>query len=61
MANVDWTDPGTDGRLEQHDELDGAEAGASYPGQFAAAGDIVTIGASNSALRRHLQCPECDH
>ena len=48
MPNVDWTDPGTTGDWSSTTNWTGL-VGASYPGQIAATGDIVTIGASNSA------------
>ena len=48
MANVDWTDPGTSDNWSSATNWTGL-VGESYPGQFAAVADIVTIGASNSA------------
>jgi hypothetical protein len=49
MANVDWTNPGTDGDWSVSTNWTGL-VGESYPGQFAATADIVTIGASNGAF-----------
>jgi Hint domain len=48
MPNVDWTDPGSSDNWSVTANWAGL-VGEAYPGQFAAAGDIVTIGASNSA------------
>jgi hypothetical protein len=48
MPNVDWTDPGSSDNWSVTTNWAGL-VGEAYPGQFAAAGDIVTIGASNSA------------
>ena len=48
MPNVDWTDPGSSDNWSVTTSWTGL-VGASYPGQFAASADIVTIGASNSA------------
>ena len=60
MPNVSWTDPGTSGDWSSATNWTGL-VGESYPGQFAATGDIVTIGATQQRVHRHLQCPECDH
>ena len=49
MPNVDWTDPGTSGNWSSTSNWTGLLAGASYPGQTPV-GDLVTIGASNSAF-----------
>jgi len=48
MPNVSWTDPGTAGDWSSATNWTGL-VGESYPGEVAAIGDIVTIGASNSA------------
>ena len=48
MPNVSWTDPGTSDVWSSATNWTGL-VGESYPGQFAASGDIVTIAASNSA------------
>ena len=59
MANVSWRTPGATDFWSISANWTGL-VGDSYPGEFPAAGDIVTIGASNSALHRHLRCPHCD-
>ena len=48
MPNVDWTDPGTTGNWSDTANWTGL-VGEIYPGQIGAFGDVVTIGASNSA------------
>jgi hypothetical protein len=48
MANVSWSNPGTSGNWDSTTNWTGL-VGETYPGQFAATGDMVTIEASNSA------------
>jgi collagen type I/II/III/V/XI/XXIV/XXVII alpha len=48
MPNVDWTDPGTAGNWSSATNWTGL-VGESYPGQVAAIGDMVTVGAANGA------------
>ncbi len=57
MASVDWTDPGTSGDWNSAPANWMGLVGESYPGQFAASADIVTIGSSNSAYVVTLNVP----
>jgi hypothetical protein len=47
MANVSWSVPGSSGNWDSTTNWTGL-IGESFPGQDGAAGDCVTIGASNS-------------
>ena len=48
MASVSWSNPGTSGNWDSTTNWTGL-VGETYPGQFAATADIVTVGATNSA------------
>ncbi len=48
MPNVSWTSPGTSGNWSSTANWTGL-VGESYPGQLAVAGDLVTIGGTNSS------------
>ena len=49
MANATWRDPGTSGDWSSTTNWTGLTGGALYPGQSPIAGDLVTIGGTNSA------------